>query len=1246
MKIAPGKRPSASREQVREKLKQALSRFDSGPLRDGAEELLNTLGYRSERTTDAGSVDEFLDTFDAAAKQREALGAWRGVEIVFQVTSDEIAAQENFFGQTEFEKGWNKSFLFLAVDLHDGSYNRTTLADMTRAVNRLFGMPVILLFRDTPTMTLSVIHRRAHKRDDRRAVLEKVTLIKDVDLEDPHRAHIDILVDLSLEDLKTKERIRDFDDLHDAWKRTLDVEKLNKQFYDDLFEWFERASGECRFPNDGAGAGGNERHVIRLITRLLFIWFLKEKGLVPGDLFEQEFAEDALKNHGPDGTDYYRAVLQNLFFATLNTAIDKRAFSTKNNHTHRDFNKYRYHERLTDPDGFLDKLKTVPFVNGGLFDCLDDFEGVKRGGRRIDAFTDNEAQGRDLDVPARLFFDTDKGLFPLFRSYKFTVEENTPLDQEVALDPELLGRAFENLLAAYNPETRETARKSTGSYYTPRQVVDYMVHEALTEALAAKTEPADGDVTFWRERLLYLLDHSDAMDDADELFEEDDKRVIVAAIADVKALDPAVGSGAFPMGILQTLTLALRRIDPDNALWEKFQKERAKARAGEAFDTRDQKQRDEVLREISNTFEKYRQSDFGRKLYLIQNSIYGVDIQPIACQIAKLRFFVSLAIEQDPNPGARNLGIKPLPNLKTHFVAADTLITLQAETVSLLLDDAASSKRKEVAAVRERYFLADSRRKKLECVFAEQRLRDELRDILENERQEWVAAQERDIERKAEGLPNPDVRKKFRKNELCKLAKRQLEHDDILADARSVAEWDPYDQNGCANWFGSEYMFGVQGGFDVVIGNPPYIQLEKNQGELAKRYKDAAYETFARKGDIYQLFYERGCGLLKPDTGTLAYITSNSWLKAQYGKLLRRWFGKNHTLLRLIEMGKDVFEAIVDTGILLVREGGSAARVPAVDMDRLAGGAFPPPKKHWGEVRLNGESPWSILSPAEWRILEKMNARGTSLKNWDVRINYGIKTGYNAAFLIDDATRSALVAEDPRSNEIIKPVLRGRDIRRWAAKWEKLWLIVAKFGSHKFLAEHYPAVYRHLAQHETALRARGQCRYARSGRSQNPDYDGQHHWLELDNNPKDDYLSLFAKEKLFWIELADRGRFSYDDSGLFGEATTFVLTGEYLKFLCAVLNAELIHWFLRHTAPTSGMGTLRWKKVYVEIIPIPKIPPEAQRPFVDLASRIIVAKDADPDADTAAEEKEINSLVYALYGLTGTEIAAVEKSRP
>ena len=415
--------------------------------------------------------------------------------------------------------------------------------------------------------------------------------------------------------------------------------------------------------------------------------------------------------------------------------------------------------------------------------------------------------------------------------------------------------------------------------------------------------------------------------------------------------------------------------------------------------------------------------------------------------------------------------------------------------------------------------------------------------------------------------------------------------------------------------------------------------------------------------DIYQLFYERGCELLKPQTGILAYITSNSWLRAEYGKRLRRYFAERHTPLRWLDLGKDVFEsAIVDSGVLLLRAGREATQdadhdaddseqveldqgFPAVDMERLPGGSFPPPESEWGRVRPEGEAPWSILSPAEQRVMGKMRAVGLPLADWAMSINYGIKTGYNDAFIIDDATRDALIAEDPRSAEIIKPMLRGRDIRRYRAQWAGKWLILAKFGSHEYLASDYPAVYQHLVRHERKLRNRGQVRYTRSrGKNRSRGYPGQHHWLELDNNPKDEFLELFAKPKLVWIELVDRGRFAYDDSGVLGEATTFVMVRPSIKYLCAILNSTLVHWTVKQVAPTSGMGTPRWKKAYVERVPIPQINEEAQRPLVELVDRIIKAKTADAEADTEGWERAIDRLVYDLYGLTAEEASAVERS--
>ena len=840
---------------MQEALGDALNGFASEPLREAAAAVLHSLGYESSRTMDAGGVAKFLDRYGAkenlTERQRTLFANWRDVELVFQVADEEIRQLGKLRPHASdegFDAGRIQSFVFLAVELAERRYSRTELANMTRAVNQLFKMPVVLIFRCKGSLSLAVVHRRAHRRDSNRDVLERVTLVKDVDGSLPHRAHLDILAGLALVHMVDVRKVTNFDDLHSAWEDALDTEELNRRFYRELFKWYERALERCKFPDDGAGGGSQERQLIRLVTRLLFIWFLKEKGLVPDDIFTEEFAAKAVEDHASEATDYYRAVLQNLFFATLNTEIDKRGFSKVTRRTHRDFTKYRYRRLLTDPDGFLAKLKTVPFVNGGLFDCLDDFEGRSAGGRRVDAFTDNiKTQGDDLHVPASILLDPEHGLFPLFRRFKFTVEENTPLDQEVALDPELLGRVFENLLAAYNPETRNTVRKATGSYYTPRRIVDYMVDEALVAALTERVASTDGDRSWFGDRLRYVLDYEDACDDAADLFEPPETAAIVRAIANLRVLDPAVGSGAFPMGMLHKLTLALRRLDPKNMLWEELQKEMAGERAAAAFEARRQDARDAELLEISNTFETYRDSDFGRKLYLIQNGIYGVDIQPVACQIARLRFFISLTVEQQANEDPQaNYGIRPLPNLETRIVAANTLIGIAVPKQMVLGEQAIRDHMGRLAHVREMHFNARTRTDKLALRKQDATLRSSLADALE---------------------------------------KSGYGHDE----ARKVADWDPYNQNIAADWFEPRWMFGVTDGFDVVIGNPPYIE---SRNDLISDNMKAAYlkqveidwnQTLPRGSDLLIYFYSRSPKFLRK-MGVGCYITQNAWLSTDYGK--------------------------------------------------------------------------------------------------------------------------------------------------------------------------------------------------------------------------------------------------------------------------------------------------------------------------------------------------------------------------
>ena len=1192
-------------ETLKKLIKGQLLTFAESPLREAGTNLLNTLGYHSRRTGNPGIDAERHRRLRQAARTANAadtlrLDDWNAFHFLFQVTDEEMHAQSALFESQAIDDALMQSYIFAALKLSGDAYTRTQLVNITRFLNKQLPQPIMVMFYYGHSLTLAIINRRWDKRENpaavgkgRRQVLEKVTLIKDINLSAPHRAHLDILAEFSLDSLVQTQDVHNFDTLHKAWEGLLNTEALNRKFYGELYAWYQWAVAECRFPDDT-----NQVQVIRLITRLLFIWFLKEKGLVPATLFENAAAATHLKQFSLETSAYYQAILQNLFFATLNTPIDKRAFSTRSRRDHRNSNKYRYADLLNTPDAFLTYLKQVPFVNGGLFDCLDTFEGTRAGGARIDCFTDDAHARQQLHVPAKVFFDENAGLFPLFSHYKFTVEENTPVEQEVALDPELLGKVFENLLAAHTPETGTTARKQTGSYYTPRDIVDYMVDEALVAVFAQKCTPTDGDAKLWDERLRYLLDYAHAFDDANEWFDADETEALVRTISALNILDPAVGSGAFPMGVLHKLTLVLRRLDTDNSRWERLQKERAQQRATAAFDTTDDETRPEELLEIDATFKRYRDSDFGRKLYLIQNCIYGVDIQPVACQIAKLRFFISLAIEQEPDNTAENFGIRPLPNLETRFLAANTLLGLTGNRT--FTSSRTRALEGEILRNGERHFHAITRAQKLQCQRRDKALREAL------------AAELREV-----GMP--------------------------AADAENIASWDRYDTHAVAEWFSPERMFGIQEGFDVVIGNPPYIQLQRNRGALGRLYQNADFETFARTGDIYCLFYERGIRLLAND-GHLCYITSNKWMRAGYGKSLRRFFVENVHPIKLLDLGPDIFDATVDTNILLCSRAptGPGARGP-VPREAIActvtekykhtatslaayaaenGVHFPLPKPG---------AQWVILSDIERQIQAKIEAVGTPLKDWDISISCGLKTGYNAAFVIDNQTKEALIAADPKSAEIIKPILRGRDVNRYHAKWAKLWLIDTHNGYGDVPAidmNDYGAIKAHLDAFYPQLEKR---------------HDKGNTPYNLRNCA---YHAEFEKAKIAWGNIAYSSAFCYSAPGEFiaGPANLLTSSEDNIKYLLGCMNSRLFNWEFTQLGIPLGYA-FEWKKQYVEQIHVPPITDE-NRAIVaeieELVDALLSAKKADSDADTSDLEKAIDTFVYGLYHLTPEEIRIVD----
>lgn len=736
------------------------------------------------------------------------------------------------------------------------------------------------------------------------------------------------------------------------------VEALTKQFYNDLFDWYTWAldtTSGVYFPNNPNTPEDDrdklDTKMIRLITRLMFVWFIKQKkdangnGLVPEGLFDPEELKLYLKDFDPQSMtsgNYYQAILQNLFFATLNRPIktvtydkdgnehvERRCFATNKDKPDVK-SKYRYQELFKiNEDRILSLFEFIPFINGGLFECLDKnktSDGVERayfhdGFSRNDTIVAGHFTKRAF-VPNKLFFDPEDGIISIFRRYNFTVEENSPSEQLVALDPELLGKVFENLLGVYNPETQDTARNQSGSFYTPREIVNYMVDISL-EAYLGNTDEV---------KALFADDFE--YDEKKKSFYED----VIKKLKTIKVLDPACGSGAFPMGMLNRIVEILQNLHAEG-------------------------------------------SKYDLKLAIMENCIFGGDIQTIAAQITKLRFFISLVCDckKNDNPDD-NFGIPNLPNLETHFVTADSLIALKRPQQQNLFEQDVIELQKRLQQVRHEHFMAKTVYQKTKLRNRDKELRDELIEMLKS--------------------------------------------DNVIAseNAYQMAKWNPYDQNGQSPFFDPKWMFGIEEGFDLVIGNPPYRRLQDNGGELANKYMSYGYKTFDRNGDIYCLFYERGWQLLKKEAH-LCFITSNKWMRAGYGEKVRAFFSKKVNPMLLIDFaGVKIFEsATVDTNILLFAKSTNLHHTTCAVTNKQNKDSINNlsdfVQQHHSVCELASSDSWVILSPIEQSIKHKIEAVGTPLKDWDINIYRGVLTGYNDAFIITTEKRDEIM------NASLKPVL-------------------------------------------------------------------------------------------------------------------------------------------------------------------------------------------------------------------------------
>lgn len=1109
---------------------------------------------------------------------REVFKAIQNLYTIGLIDDDAINNQDSI-SINKIDEKYN-GLIIVAVDLNADKVSRTTFAEITRAISREFkNLPVITIFKYGHQIALASAERMPYKKSYLEGEkLGKVSILRDIDFNQPHAGHLRILNDLVI---GKKNKIDTFDKLYKFWTENFNVSILNKKFYKELSNWYFWAIQEVKFPSEPTKEDAHRQgkihddlvnehkatNVIRLLTRLLFVWFIKEKKLIPEELFDIKFLQqdllhkiDPLKPVGmfveqDKESIYYKAILQNLFFATLNCPkeadeYDKRfrAFRSSSSNfgvTH----LMRYENYFKNKELFLKMVNdTVPFLNGGLFECLD-VRGEKESKVEriyIDGFSDNLPKEQKLIVPDYLFFGNEitvdlseeygakskefkeskaKGLFEILKSYKFTITENTPLEEEVELDPELLGRVFENLLASYNPETKSTARKQTGSFYTPREIVNYMVDESLIAYLKNKCsnwnnlseEEIDTQL-----HQLFAFDAYNPFKENRELTTE-----IINALGACKILDPACGSGAFPMGTLQKMVHVLSKLDPDNTIWKELQIKKAQQQAEEVFKIDNNEIREDLLKEINHNFdEKINDPDYARKLYIIENSIYGVDIQPIAAQISKLRFFISLVVEQKVHKELPNFGIKPLPNLETKFVTANTLVDIENSDIqtNLFETDTIIQLKKKLKAVRNKIFNARTPETKKKYKEEDQTIRLQIAEELKNI-----------------GYP--------------------------ATDADALASWDPYNQNACSSFFNPEWMFDIKEGFDIVIGNPPYVNIANiKNADYRKQLKEIFYSA-KNKSDLYAFFLEKGFQLLKLD-GILSFIIPQTWKATDSFSKLREIIFKQKSIINLVDLDFGVFDAIVKPMIVLI------SNEPNKFSSFKVFNSLFEKKIEIKAAEILKDQALTLntnLDEKQIEIFRQIELNALKLENI-IKFSRGIKTSDDSRF----------ISMEP-INDDYKKVFRGKNIKAYELNWngEYIWyrpdLMKEKIGSVSYSKEFFEVPEKIITQRVNSS-------------------------MKL--------LCVYDDEKNYTLDTTNISRYDSWD-----KKTS-------LKTLCGILNSKVINfWYSnKYLMPTIGIYELH-------TIPI-KLPINT-RVFDLIVDYIMILK--KHKQDSTFFERVIDAMVYELY---------------
>ena len=919
-------------------------------------------------------------------------------------------------------------------------------------------------------------------------------------------------------------------------QKAFSVEALSKEFFDKYREHYARfvlhATGKRyvkqankweerteHAPDEAImqAFGGDEKrvrdYVKKLLGRIVFLHFLQKKGWmgVPNGgrwgegkfrfmykLFEEATAEQQ--------ADFVHEVLEHLFFHALNT--DRKADND-----------------LYDTRVFGEKVR-VPYLNGGLFE-EDDAD------RCFKACT-------DARFPAELF----RELFAFFEQYNFTIDENDPDDAQVGVDPEMLGRIFESLLED---------NKEKGAFYTPKEIVQYMCRRSLTAYLQADVPD---------ERMRKKIDEFVRTKDYDclRLYLPLSRREQVAErLRTVKICDPAIGSGAFPMGLLRELYLC--RI----ALEDEVKEDPSKSHA-------------EIKKEI------------------LQQNIYGVDLDRGAVDIARLRFWLSLVVDEELP--------QPLPNLDYKIMQGNSLLErykdvdlstlmppqeIAGDRILSLFDEQVDLRSQKLSEAKRRFYSATSHEEK-------EHLRSEIHRI---------------IQERFDGVDGQNI---------------DLSGVNVFANPNFFL-WH--------TWFSEVFSRPTKEGFDIVIGNPPYISLQNEGGSVGKPYEKADFSSFDRRGDIYCLFYEKGMQLLSPG-GTLCFITSNKWMRAAYGEKLRGFLAKHTNPCLLIDFsGNKIFEnATVDVNILLLEKAANAGQTEAVTLGKdfrlSAENLSLYVHQHATRTAFSSSESWVILSPIEESIRRKIEAVGTPLKEWDIQINYGIKTGYNDAFIISTQKREEILAacqtedERQRTEAVIRPILRGKDIKRYGYDWAGLWLI-ATFPTHQYDIEQYPAVKQHLLSFGMERLEQTGRSYVINGEVVKARKKTSGKWFETQDSIA--YWKDFEKPKIMYPNMTKYLPFAYDNRCFLTNQKCFIITGKHIAYLTAFLNSSIFKYCFRNAFPELQGGTRELSKVFFDKISVLQVDDETNERFIALVEDIQAAY-------TPQKAKAIDALLFEVYGLS------------